>query len=357
MKKHPLLSAIQLLSLCLLISSCGGSGSNDSGQSTAIDVTSETAHRPVRFSNYAARAPFTVDTGVTFYQDVPYGNETRKRLDILLPSPKAPTGLVIYIHGGGFQGGDKSVIYADNGIPFINELLANNIAFASINYYLLQNNEQAGIIKSLQDTKRALQFIKFYADTLNIRKDRIILFGNSAGAGSSLWLGFHDDMAEANAINKILRESTRVHGIIATSTQASYDINRWANDIFGEYLLSGFNNTQVLNILTIPYVLKLYGIDNLVELSNGSLNSYLADVDMLALLNPGDPEFYVSNTDVDNDIPSNFDELAHHPQHGVALYNKALMEDVPVKAALDPAGINNTEGESLLDFIRRKIAE
>jgi acetyl esterase/lipase len=48
------------------------------------------------------------DTGADFAQDVPYGEGERNLFDIYLPDCDEPTGLVIYIHGGGFTGGDKS---------------------------------------------------------------------------------------------------------------------------------------------------------------------------------------------------------------------------------------------------------
>ena len=48
----------------------------------------------------------------------------------------------------------------------------------------------------LTDAARALQFVRSKAKEWNIDKTRIGATGGSAGACSSLWLAFHDDMAD-----------------------------------------------------------------------------------------------------------------------------------------------------------------
>ena len=48
--------------------------------------------------------------------DVKYGDHERNVLDVWLVKSDEPTPLVIYIHGGGFKGGDKKkgIRYRDN---------------------------------------------------------------------------------------------------------------------------------------------------------------------------------------------------------------------------------------------------
>ena len=48
----------------------------------------------------------------------------------------------------------------------------------------------------LHDAARALQFVRSKAAEWNIDKQRIGAAGGSAGACSSLWLAFHDDLAD-----------------------------------------------------------------------------------------------------------------------------------------------------------------
>ena len=43
----------------------------------------------------------------------------------------------------------------------------------------------------------------------------MVIWGVSSGANSVLWLGLSDDMADLKSENKVLRESTRVQGIVS----------------------------------------------------------------------------------------------------------------------------------------------
>jgi len=125
-----------------------------------------------------------------FLSNISYNIFDETNFDIWLPSSKTPTGLIIYFHGGGFTSGDKTVVYKNDKWDFpteIRTLLSNKIAFASVNYRLLnQTGENEGILKCFNDAKRALQFIKHNAETYNIDKEKIVLSGTSAGAGTAL---------------------------------------------------------------------------------------------------------------------------------------------------------------------------
>lgn len=49
-------------------------------------------------------------TEASFASDIPYDEHDKTTFDIFLPTSTTPTGLVIFIHGGGFTGGDKAFI-------------------------------------------------------------------------------------------------------------------------------------------------------------------------------------------------------------------------------------------------------
>jgi hypothetical protein len=55
-----------------------------------------------------------------------------------------------------------------------------------------------------------VQFLRMKAKEWNLDPKRFALSGNSAGAGISLWLAFHDDMADPTDKDPIARESTRL---------------------------------------------------------------------------------------------------------------------------------------------------
>ena len=190
--------------------------------------------------------PFNLDNiNADFYENISYGNFERNIFDIFLPFSENPTSFVIFIHEGGFTGGDKTIPYADTSVTLlIKHLLVNNIAFASINYQYLETNETEGILKPLNDSKRALQFMKYHSNSLNIDKNKVVLLGSSAGAGASLWIAFNDDMAISDSSDAVLKESTRVQGLVCTETQSSYDVLEWHNSTFGEYQSQGLKDRK-----------------------------------------------------------------------------------------------------------------
>ena len=86
--------------------------------------------------------------------------------------------------------------------------MKNGIAYASIGYRLINNNgpDNEGVIKCLNDAKRALQFIRYYANDLH-RPYKIALQGRSAGASTSYWLGTRLEMADPNSTDPVLQQS------------------------------------------------------------------------------------------------------------------------------------------------------
>ena len=131
--------------------------------------------------------------------------------------------LVIHIHGGGWVNGDKV------GVGDLKKWLDSGISVASINYRFTTQAQAAGIkppVKwPLEDAARAVQFLRSKAGEWNIDKSRIAATGGSAGACSSLWLAFHDDMAQPDSTDPVARESTRSGrpGVAVNGAQTSLD--------------------------------------------------------------------------------------------------------------------------------------
>jgi acetyl esterase len=48
----------------------------------------------------------------------------------------------------------------------------------------------------MQDGARAVQFLRLHAGEYNLNPKPFGATGGSAGAGISLWIGFHNDMAD-----------------------------------------------------------------------------------------------------------------------------------------------------------------
>jgi acetyl esterase/lipase len=152
-----------------------------------------------------------------------YGTHERQVLDFWKAESDQPTPLVLFIHGGGWRNGDKSALKAEA----IEQYRSAGISVAAINYRFLQHAIAQKIdppVKApLDDAARAMQLIRSQAGEWNLDKKRIGATGDSAGACSSLWLAFHDDLADPKSSDPIARESTRLFCAAVSGAQTSLD--------------------------------------------------------------------------------------------------------------------------------------
>ncbi|MDA1013833.1 MAG: alpha/beta hydrolase [Planctomycetota bacterium] len=151
--------------------------------------------------------------------NVKYGSHERQVLDFYPAKSKTPTPVVFYIHGGGWRAGDKKT----NPKAFLDK----GISVVAINYRYTQNapadKVEPPVKAPLNDAARALQFVRSKAGEWNLDKMRIGATGGSAGACSSLWLAFHDDLADPKSDDPIARESTRLYCAAVNGAQVSLD--------------------------------------------------------------------------------------------------------------------------------------
>jgi acetyl esterase/lipase len=154
--------------------------------------------------------------------DVKYGPHDRNVLDFWQAKADAPTPVVVCIHGGGWQGGDRSSYY-----PGVKTYLDAGISVVTINYRLMaQANAQKvtpPVKAPLEDAARAIQFVRSKAAEWKLDKKRVGATGGSAGACSSLYLAFHDDLADPKSADAVARESTRLYCAAVNGAQVSLD--------------------------------------------------------------------------------------------------------------------------------------
>jgi arylformamidase len=173
-----------------------------------------------------AAEPASTNAVPPSFANVKYGEHARNVLDIWLAKSNQPTPLVVFIHGGGWRGGSKSDVPPE----LVKFWLAHGISVASINYRLSQ---MATLPAPVHDAARAVQFIRFKARDWNLRKDRIAAMGGSAGACTTLWLAYHDDLAAPQSADPVARESTRLCAGVDLEGQTSIDpevVVAWVGD-------------------------------------------------------------------------------------------------------------------------------
>lgn len=285
---------------------------------------------------------------------------SRQLFHLFLPDMEGDHPLVVYIHGGGFTGGSPGSVFSNEGVRSdVKYFLDRGFAFASIGYRLIEETlpDAEGVIKCLSDAKRALQFIRYYAADLHLNPEKIALMGTSAGAGTSLWLGTRSEMADQNAADPILRESTRVAAVVVNGSQSTYDLYKWETEVFDNFDGQGTNFTldSIAAIMTRERVENFYGgIDSIYQIVHDPvLIQYRNDVDMLSHLSADDPPLYI-NSQSGAVHPS--EDVLHHSLHGKQIYTGALAVNISeVKANIPAQSINTTNGESANEFLYRHL--
>jgi acetyl esterase/lipase len=138
----------------------------------------------------AARLP----EGVKKLADLDYAGtgNPRHTLDLYLPENPAAEGplpVVVFIHGGGWQNGDKN-----GGGGRVAPLVATGkFAGASIGYRL---SGEAQWPAQIHDCKAAIRWIKAHAKEHGLDPDRVAVWGSSAGGHLVAMLGVSDGIAD-----------------------------------------------------------------------------------------------------------------------------------------------------------------
>ncbi len=241
--------------------------------------------------------------------DVAYGPHPENVLDFWRAEGEGPHPLLVHIHGGGWRGGSKEVRPGQ-----IDRYLSAGISVASIEYRFTPAHP---LPAPVHDAARAIQFLRSRASEWGLDKSRIALTGGSAGACTSMWLLMHDDLADADATDPVLRESTRVTAAAVSGGQTSID-------------------PKVIEPWLGPNVLKHSMINSAV--GEPTIDSALANYEKHAALyrefspinhvSAGDPALFM-NYGGDMTLPSkDAGHGIHHPVYGVKM-----------KEACDAAGV------------------
>ncbi len=149
------------------------------------------------------------------HANVHYAPHAKTVIDFWRADGDGPRPLLVYIHGGGWIGGDKKRRAAD-----VKPYLDQGISYAAVNYRL---SGEAPLPVPVHDAARAIQFIRSKAEQWNVRTDRIALTGGSAGACTSMWILCHDDLANPDSDDPVERQSTRVAAAAVAGGQTSID--------------------------------------------------------------------------------------------------------------------------------------
>lgn len=271
------------------------------------------------------------------HANVAYGPDPRQVFDLWLAksSDGKPTPLCVFIHGGGFRGGNKSVS-GDTVRQFLNV----GISFASFSYRLTEDGKNPYPIAML-DCARALQTIRSKAGEWNLDSRRIASHGGSAGAGISLWLAFHDDLAKPDASDPIARQSTRLVAAGTTNGQSTYDM-RTFREWFG-----------LPNLAPHPALKDFYAVKTEADWKSERVQKLMHDASAITHLTADDvPVFMVyERGDVPVDASTSAGVWIHHIRLGQKL------KEAMTKLGLECTVQHNGQDDLRAFLIRQLKAE
>jgi len=277
--------------------------------------------------------------------DVAYGPHRKQVMHFWKAESDKPTPLLFYIHGGGWQGGNRL-----SGVgPMLTPMLQAGISIVSVEYRFIPEATADGVVPPvkgpLHDAARALQFVRSKAAEWNIDKTRIGASGGSAGACSSLWLAFHPDLADPKSEDLIARESTRLWCAAVNGAQTTLDpqqMKEWTpNSRYGGHAF-GFTGDPAT---------KLSQFDEFLA-KRDTILPWIAEYSPYALVSSDDPPVYLTY----NSAPALGQEQkdpTHTANFGVKLQEHCQKNSVACE--LFYPGAANAPHATALDYLLERL--
>jgi acetyl esterase/lipase len=146
-----------------------------------------------------ATPPAAAPVAASDLLEIVYSTHPRPlRLDLYLPAGTPPFGVVLWVHGGGWQSGTKALGANHHAL----RERSRGYAVASIEYRL---SGEAVFPAQIQDVKAAVRYLRANAARHNLDATRFAAWGSSAGGhlvallGTSAGVAAFDDAAQGNA--------------------------------------------------------------------------------------------------------------------------------------------------------------
>jgi acetyl esterase/lipase len=220
------------------------------------------------------------------HYDVAYGPHPKQTLHLWKAESSEPTPVLVYIHGGGWRGGNRLSGLRSLLLP----LLERGVSVASVEYRFTDEATVDGVVPPvkgpLHDAARAVQHLRSMAGEWGLDKGRFGASGGSAGACSSLWLAFRDDLADPSSEDPVARESTRLAFAAVTGAQTTLDpaqMKEWTpNSRYGGHAFGFAGDPEK----------KLSQFDEFLA-KRDTILDWIAEYSPYALVSKDDPPVYL----------------------------------------------------------------
>lgn len=275
-------------------------------------------------------------------ESISYGPHPKQVMTFWKAESTKPTPLLFYIHGGGWQGGNRMAGMAGY-VPSMNKA---GISVVSIEYRFIEEAIADGVappVKAcLHDAARALQFARSKASEWNIDKTKIAAAGGSAGACSSLWLAFHDDLADPNSSDPVARESSRLLCAAVSGAQTTLDpiqMQDWIpNSTYGSHAFGIFKEINGKKQRDFELFLA----------KREEIMPWIQEYSPFHLVSKDDPPVYLfyNNTPTKGEITK---DPTHSANFGVLLEEK--LDDAEVPCELSYPGAPDSPHKTVLAYL------
>ena len=155
-------------------------------------------------------------------------------LDLFVPAGAGPFPLIVWIHGGGWHGGDK-----DGGASLALQFLPHGFALASLNY---RYTYDAPFPAQIEDCNAMLVWLRTHAKQYHLDPDRVGVIGHSAGAHLAALMATTGD---GKQFSKDLNTSVSVQAAVCWAGPLDLDRERgqWPTNMFAWSLKDAFSKT------------------------------------------------------------------------------------------------------------------
>jgi acetyl esterase/lipase len=223
-----------------------------------------------------------IPSSATTYTNVVYASTSNaQKMDIYLPAGEGPFPVVVFIHGGAFLMGDKSMEASNAAV-----LVGKGYAAVSINYRL---SGEAKFPAQIQDCKAAIRFLRANATKYKLNPDKIASWGASAGGNLSALLGTSGGVAE-------LEGSELGNSTFSSKVLASVDWFGPINFLTMDAEASALGFTITTNSASSPE-------SSLMGAAIQTIPAQVAKANPTTYISADDAAFFIQVGDADRNIP------------------------------------------------------
>ncbi|WP_337176125.1 alpha/beta hydrolase [Paludisphaera sp.] len=175
----------------------------------------------------AGRAPGPPDS-IVYEEDVPYKEVDGETLRMDYARPKdgdGPFPVVVFIHGGGWRGGDRSMFR-----DALFSVAQQGCAAVTVQYRFAPRH---AFPAQLDDARDAVRYVRERAREWKIDPDRVAAFGGSAGGHLVLLLATTADEGEAGKPSAAIKAAVSIAGPVDLTKRFPDGSRHMVEDLLG----------------------------------------------------------------------------------------------------------------------------